>query len=429
MIIEESYNQPKKIGENSTCPTSTSSSNKKHQLWVLFVMIDTKKNVVTSDLSTSAEPAKTYRHAVSPFLANPRECNGYPPSYVKNEPKNELNFFLTHQSSHIQQDEGAKKKRGGVFKKMPSCKLRKKGRTNICVESVNKKCVKVERSLACSLVSCEGEEISFEQLENQVSSSSKKNFITKPVIIICHGAMSWRNQMLLINLSSELFTCLDANILRFDFTGNGQSEGEWAMCNFNNEYEDLLTVIDFVTNSLGCQVGGVIGHSKGTASVLNYASHVAKQELEDGKDVTCKCFVNLAGRYRVPGIHDPLRKFGEEQRAEMTEKGFFEIKSAWGDGRIFKVTKEDLDAYKFQTVADTPKVLVHLKKDSSVRVLTIHGDEDEVVPVQDAFRFDEEIVNHSLHVIKQANHNFNGIKYLDEMVSQIVTFYNSVYNS
>ncbi len=382
-----------------------------------------------SDSSTSAVPARhKYQHEVSAFLTNPRECDGYPPTYVKNEPENELNFFLNNRIDQIQQDEGTKTQRRGIFKKMPSFKKsRERGKTNKCIESL-KKCVKTERSLACSLVS--REKISFEQLKNQVSSTStKKNLITKPMIIICHGAMSWRNQMLLINLSSELFTCLDVNILRFDFTGNGHSEGEWAMTNFQREYEDLMAVIDFVTSSLGCPVGCVIGHSKGSASVFNYASYLAKQELEEKKDVTCKCFVNLAGRYRVPGIHDPLRKFGEEQRAEMTEKGFFEIKSAWGDGRIFKVTKEDLDAYKFQTVADTPKVLVHLKKDSSVRVLTIHGDEDEVVPVQDAFRFDEEIVNHSLHVIKQANHNFNGIKYLDEMVSQIVTFYNSVYNS
>ena len=385
-----------------------------------------------SDSSTCTESARhKYQHAVSPFLTNPRECDGYPPTYVKNEPENELNFFLTNRSDQIQQDEGAKTQRRGIFKKMSSFqKSRERGKTNKCIESLNKKCVKAERSLACSLVS--REKISFEQLKNQVSSTStKKNLITKPVIIICHGAMSWRNQMLLINLSSELFTCLDVNILRFDFTGNGHSKGEWAMTNFNNEFEDLMTVIDFVTDSLGCRVGCVIGHSKGTASVLNYASYLSKQELEEKKNVTCKCFVNLAGRYRVPGTHDPLSKFGDRQRAEMGQKGFFEVKSAWGDGRIFKVTKEDLDAYKFQSVADTPTVLVHLKKDSSVRVLTIHGDEDEVVPVQDAHKFDKEIADHihRLHVIPHANHNFNGIKYIDEIVSQIVTFYNSVYNS
>eukprot|EP00985_Skeletonema_marinoi_P000326 scaffold116_cov139-Skeletonema_marinoi.AAC.3 len=374
---------------------------------------------VTADEPTLSEPTNTYKHAVYPFPLglDPRECNGYPPTYIKNEPEHELNFFLTDAIDQTQQDEGGKKKRGRIFKKI----LRKEVKKNAYVEPKRS-------SLACSLAS--REEISFEQLQNQVSSSpSENNVKTKPVIIICHGAMSWRNQMILANLSAELLRCLDAHILRFDFTGNGHSKGEWSMGNFNREYEDLLTVIDFVTtNSIGCQVRCVIGHSKGSASILNCASNVARQELEDGKDVTCKCFVNLAGRYRVPEIHDPLSKFGEEQRAEMMKKGFFEITSAWGDGRIFKVTKEDLDAYKLQSVADTPKVLVHLRKDSSVRVLTIHGHQDEVVSVQNAFRFDEEIANHSLHVIKQANHNFNGIKYLDEMVEQIVTFYNSVYN-
>lgn len=381
------------------------------------VMIRANRNIVTSD--TAKPTTKIYQHAVYPFLDNSRECEGYPPTYVKNEPQNELNFILTDESDQIQRGESGKTKRKGIFKKMSLGKFTKKRDQNECTEPKN--------GLACSLVS--REEISFEQLENRASSSPlNRNFDTKPVIIICHGAMSWRNQMLLLNLSSELLTCLDAHILRFDFTGNGHSKGEWSMGNFNREYEDLLTVVDFVTNSLGCPVRCVIGHSKGSASVLKFASHVAKQELEEAKDITCNCFVNLAGRYRIPVIHDPLSKFGEEQRAEMLEKGFFELKSAWGDERVFKVTKEDLDAYKFERVADTPRVLVHLKKDSSVRVLTIHGREDEVVPVQDAFRFDEEIANHSLHVINQANHNFNGIKYLDEMVLEIVTFYNLVHN-
>lgn len=384
-------------------------------------MVHANQNVVTSESSTAGKTKKTYQHAVYPFLANSRECKGYPPSYVKNEPKNELDFFLIDESRQIQSGESGKTKQKGIFKKMSLCKYREKTKQTVYTKP------EPETGLACSLVS--REEISFEQLENWASSSPlDKNFITKPVIIICHGAMSWRNQMLLINLSSELLTCLDAHIFRFDFTGNGHSKGEWAMGNFNREYEDLLTVVDFVTNSLGCPVGCVIGHSKGSASVLNYASHIAKQELEEAKDISCKCFVNLAGRYRVPVIHDPLSKFGEEQRAEMLEKGFFELKSPWDDERIFKVTKEDLDAYKFERVADTPRVLVQLRKESSVRILTIHGREDEVVTVQDAIRFDEEIANHSLHVINQANHNFNGLKYLDEMVHEIVTFYKSVYN-
>ena len=373
--------------------------------------------------STTAEPMMTYQHAVHPFLGNPMECNGYPQSYVKNKPKNELNFFLTDESDSCfeQQDAGGKKKkRVSIFKKMSSRKLSgKEGKTNKHVEP--------ESGLACSIISREN--ISFAQLKNQISSSpSEKKFKTKPVIIICHGFMSWRNQMLLVNLSSELLTFLDAHILRFDFSGNGHSKGEWRDSNFNREYEDLSAMIDFVTNSLGCQVGCVIGHSGGSASVLNYASHVAKQETENGKDaMASKCFVNLAGRYRVPGW-DQLSRFGQEQKAEMLKNGFFDVYTEWGDdGRIFKVTNEHIGAYKFQNAADTAKVIVHLRRESSVRVLTIHGYEDEVVPVQDACRFDEEIANHNLYVIKQANHNFNGLKFVDEMVLQIVNHYNSVH--
>ncbi|KAL7438693.1 hypothetical protein ACHAXM_006576 [Skeletonema potamos] len=381
------------------------------------------KNDETADSLTMAEPTKTYQHEIHPFIGKPMECNGYPPSYVKNEPKNELSFFLTTDVSDLpsSQKGGEKKKLGSICKKMSLRKLlRQKGEKKEDVEPGS--------VLACSLVS--RETISFEQLKNQASSSpSGKQFKTKPVIVICHGAMSWRNQLLLVNLSSELLALLDAHILRFDFTGNGHSKGEWRVCNFNREYEDLSTVIDFVTNSLGCQVGCIIGHSQGSASVLNYASRVAKQELEDGKDgTTSKCFVNLAGRYRVSGF-DPLSTFRQEQQTEMLEKGFFNITSEWGDdGRIFKVTNEHLEAYKSQRASDTDKVIIHLRGDSSVRVLTIHGNEDEVVPIQDAFRFDQEIANHDLYVIKEANHNFNGLKFLDEMVFKIVNHYNSVYN-
>eukprot|EP00984_Skeletonema_dohrnii_P033940 scaffold32222_cov161-Skeletonema_dohrnii-CCMP3373.AAC.1 len=108
---------------------------------------------VTDDTPAPSEPTKTYKHAVYPFPLglDPRECNGYPPTYVKNEPEHELNFFLTDASDQTQQDEGGKKKRGRIFKKMI---LRKEVKKN-----------KPESSLACSLAS--RVEISFEQLQNQ----------------------------------------------------------------------------------------------------------------------------------------------------------------------------------------------------------------------------------------------------------------------
>ena len=400
-----------------------------------LVNVETAKDIAektTKSSTPSANVSKGYQHLVYPFIGNPRECDGYTPPYVKNEPENELNFFLTTLTvrkeqtkgiiEQIQQDEGEdegeKKKKRGIFQRLLSSK--KTG--NDKVSTSGRKNDGSKSGLACSMVS--RELISFDQLKRQVSSPASVTFKTKPVIIICHGAMSWRNQQLLVNLSAELVKLLDVHVLRFDFTGNGHSKGEWRYVNIATECEDLSKVIDFIT-VLGCRVGCIIGHSQGSASVLNFAAQVANGEMS-GNDVISKCFVNLAGRYRVPGWN-PLSVFGLEQQLEMTKNGIFNITSEWGeDERTFKVTQEHLDAYKMQRASDTAKVIFPLKRDSSIRVLTIHGYEDEVVPVQDAFRFDKEIANHLLHVINEANHNFNGLKYLDEMVSKIVTHYNSV---
>lgn len=40
-------------------------------------------------------------------------------------------------------------------------------------------------------------------------------------------------------------------------------------------------------------------------------------------------------------------------------------------------------------------------------VLTVHGDEDRVIPVRDARDFDARICNHKLRVVPGASHNFD----------------------
>lgn len=42
----------------------------------------------------------------------------------------------------------------------------------------------------------------------------------------------------------------------------------------------------------------------------------------------------------------------------------------------------------------------------NIRVLTIHGDGDTVIPVQDASEYDKCVPNHALVVLKDALHNF-----------------------
>ena len=61
-----------------------------------------------------------------------------------------------------------------------------------------------------------------------------------------------------------------------------------------------------------------------------------------------------------------------------------------------------------------------LKIDKNCKVLTLHGSDDEVIPVEDAMEFAKIIPNHELKIIEGANHGYN--KHRDELCSVVVAF-------
>lgn len=62
-------------------------------------------------------------------------------------------------------------------------------------------------------------------------------------------------------------------VLRFDFTGLGQSAGEFANTNFSTNVDDLLAAVDFLDRKHG-DVSILIGHSLGGTAVLQAAPRV-----------------------------------------------------------------------------------------------------------------------------------------------------------
>lgn len=52
------------------------------------------------------------------------------------------------------------------------------------------------------------------------------------------------------NIAKEL-VANDIGVLRFDFTGLGQSEGEFANNNFSSNVDDLLAAVDFMKEESG----------------------------------------------------------------------------------------------------------------------------------------------------------------------------------
>ena len=66
-------------------------------------------------------------------------------------------------------------------------------------------------------------------------------------------------------------------VMRFDFTGLGESEGDFADTNFSSNLQDLLAACDFLRREYEAP-SLLIGHSLGGAAVLGL---LGRQVLED----------------------------------------------------------------------------------------------------------------------------------------------------
>lgn len=122
-------------------------------------------------------------------------------------------------------------------------------------------------------------------------------------------------------------TLNDRNIgvFRFDFTGLGESEGDFADTNFSSNIEDLLAASRYLKeNYEPPQI--LIGHSLGGAAMLQVASQI----------VQSKAVVTIA----APSNPEHVKKNFGASIKEIKEKGEATVTLA---GRDFKIKKQFLD--------------------------------------------------------------------------------------
>ncbi|HBN31560.1 MAG TPA: osmotically inducible protein C, partial [Rhodobacteraceae bacterium] len=72
---------------------------------------------------------------------------------------------------------------------------------------------------------------------------------------------------------SQRLAAMGIAVLRFDFTGLGHSDGEFANTHFTSNTEDLVKAADYLT-SRNMAPALLIGHSLGGAAVLKAASEI-----------------------------------------------------------------------------------------------------------------------------------------------------------
>lgn len=240
--------------------------------------------------------------------------------------------------------------------------------------------------------------------------SSRELVAGDTVAILCHGFMSSKRSRLLSTLCSGLVPRQPAGhgVARFDFTGNGDSEGRFSYANYAGEAEDLRAVVEHL-RSRGISVHALLGHSKGAAVVLLYA----------GKYGDVSKVVNLAGRLRMDrGIKE---RFGEEAMRKMEAGEALSVRTRKVDGMgqakefVYEVRTEDV---KERLATDVMAAVTKLPK--GVTVLTVHGGKDETIPVQDGKDVHAAVRDGDLVVFDEAGHSFHGFE--QKLVEVIAKF-------
>jgi putative redox protein len=156
--------------------------------------------------------------------------------------------------------------------------------------------------------------------------------------------------------------------LRFDFTGLGESEGDFADTNFSSNVDDLIAASDYLNENFKAPAL-IIGHSLGGAAILQAASSLKK----------AKALVTIGS----PCNPDHVMHHFEADMSEIEETGEALVILA---GRSFKIKKQFLDDLEASNMNDAISKL-------NKALLVMHAPLDDTVSIDNA-----------AHIFKMAKH-------------------------
>ena len=180
----------------------------------------------------------------------------------------------------------------------------------------------------------------------------------KVYAIFAHCFTCGKNLKVTKQISLAL-TNLGIGVLSFDFTGLGQSEGDFANTNFSHDVEDLIQASQFLEENYTAP-SLLIGHSLGGTAAL-----FAAKKLQN-----IKAIVTIASPSQPSHVENLIKSSVEE--IEKNNEALVNI-----GGRDFTIKKQFLEDIKAN---DTEDFLSDLKKP----FLVMHSPLDKIVSIKNA---------------------------------------------
>lgn len=185
--------------------------------------------------------------------------------------------------------------------------------------------------------------------------------------IFAHCFTCTKNLVAVTNISRAL-TARGIAVLRFDFTGLGESEGDFADTNFSSNVQDLLYAADHLAEHYEAPKI-IIGHSLGGAAVLMAAGQIP----------SIKAVATVGAPADPPHVKHLFQNSLEE--IEATGEAVVSL-----SGRPFRIKKQFIDDLEETDLASRLKTL---KKP----LLILHSPQDETVDIRNA----EKIYINAMH--------------------------------
>ena len=206
-------------------------------------------------------------------------------------------------------------------------------------------------------------------------------------------------------------------VVRLDLKGHGFSSKPQ-----DDKYsldEQARLVIAFI-NKLGIKRVVLVGHSLGGGvALLTYLQH---QDKKANFEIAGLVLIDSAGYpqklpFFVSTIQNPITRFfaylmSSERRAQLLLERIVSVKSKITAERIYRYayffdlpgSRNALKQTARYIVPSNVDELVEMFKQILVPTLIIWGEQDSVVPVENAYRFNSDIKNSKLIVLPQTGH-------------------------
>lgn len=182
----------------------------------------------------------------------------------------------------------------------------------------------------------------------------------KSYALFAHCFTCSKNNLAATRIARALAT-LGIAVLRFDFTGLGNSEGDFSNTNFSSNLQDLLVAANYLEQYYAAPAL-LIGHSLGGAAVL-----AAAQDLP-----AVKAVITIG----APATAAHVKHLLADSYQELKNKSSVQVELG---GRNFNIQRQFIgDLEKYNSVAH----IRALKK----ALLIFHAPLDNVVPIEEAAR-------------------------------------------